>query len=485
MSKFLDTILKRKNINKTLDYNQDISNALARVSGVNTGWQWGLNQFQLDLNTIDKEKAYNTDPIIFKGINKKSRDMIFHGFEIDCPLDGIDIPENIEHTIRDFLNQQQIIRTMYHCIKDALWKGDGWFEWNCSGNKDPQMPLTGKLNRIEYIDTKTITGWQYLQKDGKKIPIVEYWKQQIGTRTQLIHASRIEHICFHPQSGSQFGISPIEIAQRAIQADINATKSLGDNLDMFGHPFPTVNTTDNINTKQVDDAFKLLSQLRRKELRVGFAGFKDTKFNMLNPATPNPDPALQHFYIQLSCALEMPMLLLTGSQMSKLTGNEIELDDYYKSIKSYQNIYLTPIYNKMFILLLGPDKWKPNYNIEWNQLYVNEESEIANKALIMEKIGDLYSKHGLIDIIEGRQLLRKYDIGIPENNPLDQEEDNNSDDGMPYITPPINDEEGNNENTTTTSDQGWTIRRATPLDLAIARHQRKIGEQAIKEGRAK
>jgi len=159
-------------------------------------------------------------------------------------------------------------------------------------------------------------------------------------------------------------------------------------------------------------------------------------------------------------------MFLIGEQKGKLTGSKVELADYYKSILSNQQIYLSPIYHKMFQLLLG-DSWK--YEIYWNPLYVDDETEIKNKTLLMEKIGELYSKHSLIDIIEARQLLRENDINIPENGELDEPEE---------------DEDAGDEDDGETGEE-WEIRKPTALELEIARKQRILGKKLIDEGAAK
>ena len=452
----LDIIMRRQTTKQQPTI--DINKTLARVTGVKTGWQWGLTRFNQDLTNADKKKAYFNNPIIFKGINKKARDIIYNGFEIDSPIDGVDVPENIENDIQAFLTEKQIIKKIHHAIIDSLWQGNGYIEWVCAGNKEPEQPLNGKLLDIVYVDTETITGYE-LNEYGD----VEFWKQRIKGKTIKIHTSRLEHIGFYPNGNNPFCISPIEIANRAIKADNDATKSLGDNLDLFGHPFPVINTTDNNNTKQVEDAFNVLKQLGKGKLKVGFAGFKDTKFDLLNPQSPNPQYALQHFYIELAAALEMPMLLLTGSQMSKLTGNEIELNDYYKSIKAIQDIHISPVFHKMFNLLLG-DGWK--YEIYWNPLYVDEKSEIENKTKIMKEIGELYAKHSVIDVIEARQLLREHGVGIPENNPMDEPEEPVPSEDMQPIQ----------EN-----EEYMTARQPTEEELKIAEELRKLGEKELKE----
>lgn len=432
-------------------------------------WLWGQNVFEKTLTQTDKKRAYYGNEIVFKGINKKARDLISGGFIIDSPIDGEDVPEQTENTIQTFLTEKQIIRKLHQCIITALWNGDTWFEWNCKGNKDPESPLTGTLYDIRMINPACITKY----KLNEERTDVEYWYYKNGENQYWIHASRLENIYFNPNDDSSpYHLSCLEVANRAIKADNEATNSLNGNLTLFGHPFPVINTTDNNNVKQVDEAFKVLEKLKKKELKTGFAGFKDTKFGLLNPASPSPKDTLDHFYVHLAAALEIPMMFLVGEQTGKMTGNEIELYDYYKAIEAQQKVILSPILHKMFTLLLGT-AWK--YEIYWNPLFVDEKTEVENKTKLMEKIGDLYSKHQLIDIMEARQLLREHDIGIPEGGELDEPE---LDDEEPIDTP-IQEERPPEE--PQHSKKPLFVRKLTPMESKLAEKQRKLGEKILKE----
>jgi hypothetical protein len=437
------------------------------ITGLNLGWQWGDNSsFEKLLSETDYKKAYYNNPLIWHGINKKARDLLFYGFEIDSPLDDVDVPDNLEKELDDFLRDKKILYIINRCIKDTYTCGDGWFEYNCSGSKDPMQPLSGSLNGIKYVNPDSMVGYK-LDKDQL---FVEYWIYKQGSKRIPIHYTRLEHFAFHLNGDDPFGMSIIEIASRAVKALINATKSLDDNLQMFGHPFPVIKTTDNTNKKQVEDAYNALQALAKKELKVGFAGFKDSMFDLLNPSVPNPEQTLQHFYIEIAAALEMPMLLLTGSQMSKLTGNEIELNDYYKGINSVQEIFLSPVFNKIFKFLIG-DRWQ--YQIYWNPLFVDETSEIENKSILMEKVGMLYTS-GIVDVGEARQLLREYDINIPENMELDNAEENMEEEEETIPAPVVEEEKTK-----------LFIRKPTEEELIIAKKQRILGEKLIREGAAK
>jgi hypothetical protein len=434
------------------------------ITGLNIGWQWGDNgNFEKMLSDVDCERAYNNCPIAKRGIRKTVRDMLFYGFKIDSPLDNVDVPDNLENELMTFIVKKRILYKISRCLKEALWEGNGWFEYNCSGSKDPMQPLTGKLNDIKYVNTKSIVGYK-LDKDKQ---FVEYWIYKQAHKKILIHHTRLEHFGFEEKGDDPFCMSVFEVANRTVKALINATGSLDDNMQMFSHGFPTINTPDNQNKKLVDEGWNALNLLAKKQLKVGFAGFKDTKFGIINPENPSPEQTLNHFYIELAAALDMPMLLLIGSQMSKLTGNEIELNDYYKNIASMQEIYLTPVFDKIFTLLIG-DRW--SYQIYWNPLFVDEISEITNKTMLMEKISMLYTS-GIVDVGEARQLLREYDINVPENQELD-----NPDEEEPE---PVKEIPSVEEKTKI------HIRKPTTEELEIARKQRELGERLIREGAAK
>jgi len=444
------------------EYNE-INDSMKYITSMKTGWQWGSQILDDALTKEDREKAYRT-PIIFKGINKKARDMIYNGFKIDSPIDGEDVPEKLEDTINQFLNEKQITKIVHKCLLDALKHGNGWFEWNCSGNKEPSQELDGQLNDIRYIDPSLIIG--YILNEDKTA--VEYWKYKNKGQRYNIHVSRLAHFGFYYTGDNPFSISPLEVARKTIKAASNTTEALGQNMSLFGHPFMVINTTDNTNKKQVDDAFKTLHKLRKKELKVGFAGYKDTKFDMLNPASPRAEGALNHFYVELAAALEMPMMLLIGEQKGKLTGSEVELNDYYKSIEGNQNIMLSPIFHKMFKLLLGEESWQ--YEIYWNPLYVDEKSEVEIKTKLMKEIGELYSKHGLLEVYEARQLLREHNINIPENSDLDEPEPTDDEIETTEI-----------EELEEPETQKYTLSKPTDWQLSQAKKLKQIGKEIIEE----
>ena len=451
--------------NKTVEQ-ANTTTAMDRVTSIKGNeWQWGDSDTQYKtLSSADKEAAYKSAPKLFHGINKRARDLVYSGWEIINPKEGEEVPDKIKETVLAFFKERDIDRKIYHAVQEAFWNGTGWIEY--VGKGEGNTPLSGTLSDVVYVNTTTMVGEIY----NKDKTATEFYLQKVGLSSKKIHVSRLQPIVFYPSGNSSFGIGIPQVAQRVIKADNDATKAMGDNLVMFGHPFPVINTRDNLNAKAVDQGWDVLNKLRKKDLKVGFVGFKDDKFNMLNPVSPNPDAVLNHFYIEYASAIEIPLQLLIGSQMSQLTGNEMELADYYKSTETYQYTILSPIYNKICKLLLG-DAWV--YDFKWNPNFTDENSENQIKVNIMNAIGDAYNKNGMIELPEARQLLRDNDIKIPADGTLDQEQPEE-----PPQEPPKEEQPPEMQPQVKT-------RLPTTEELDIAKKQRELGKRLIKEGAAR
>jgi len=456
--------------NKTTNQEKMPPNA-NRLTGIAINeWEWGNPESQNKILTADdKEAAYKSSPKLFHGINKRARDIVYSDFKIINPDEGKDVPDKIKKIVAAFIKEHDINNKIYHAVQEAFWNGTGWLEWVCSYTDDPKTKLSGKLMDVVYVNTKTMVGEKY-----NKYMKPEFFIQKIGLKRQPIHASRLQPIVFYPSGNSSFGIGLPQIAQRVIKADNDATKAMGDNLIMFGHPFPVINTRDNQNEKAIDQGWDILNKLRKKDLKVGFVGFKDDKFQMLNPESPNPDAILNHFYIEFAASLEIPLQLLIGSEMSKLTGNEMELADYYKSVETYQYTVLSPIYNHLCKLLLG-DEWV--YDFQWESVYTDDEMQNNINVAYMNAVGTAYNDKGLIELPEARQLLRDFGINIPRDGDLDKPEDTDISE-LPPI--PIQQEDSKQK-----SQSQVKIRELTVEEKAVAKKQRELGEKLIKEGAAR
>jgi len=461
---------KKQPTTQALNQYDTVTSALKRVSSINTmnSWDTMMNTYR-KLNNSELRFAYDKCPFIYKGYNKKVRDLIYDWFMIDSPLDNTDVPETMETKGQEFIQTQEVQKTLQRALGDMFWQGNGYLEFVTAGNKDPEQPASGELRDIVYIDPTSICNFK-LDEYGS----VEYWMQKTKQGKIPIHKSRIQHFAFYTKGHNPFGYSPSEVAYELVGYEHNSTKSLSELVHLFSHPFPYFNTGDK-SDKSVSDAFKILEQVAKGKSRVGFVGKKDMEFTLNNPSTFDPSPILNHFYVNFSAILEMPMMLLIGEQKGKLTGSEVEMNDYYKSIQALQNIHLTPFITRMFKLLFG-DSW--NYPIHWNPLFTDEKHDAEIKKLHAEYIWNLYEK-GLVELHEARQLLREEDIDVPEGGDMDNPDFDEEQDaeyeqpGIPVFEVPDGEQAG---------AKSVAIRDPTTKELnLLARKRRKLGEDILKE----
>jgi len=467
---------------------KDIEATIRRASGVQS-----INSWQMLLSNYDKEKigiktlqyAVDRNGILWKGYNKKARDIIYDWFIIDTPLDGRDVPEDIEETARQFMQEHEVQKTMMRSIYDSLWSGNGYIEYVTDTDKEGESvkiddqdaivfdEIKGNLTNIAYIDPLTIKNCK-LDEYGE----VEYWVQRVNNENRYIHRSRIYQFAFYKKGTNAFGFSPTQIAADIVRYDINSSKSLSELIHFFSHPYAAINT-GTTSDKDLADAYSYLEKVAKGKNRIGLAYKKDGDFKLHNPNTFDPSPILNHFYIELSATLEMPMMLLIGEQKGKLTGSEVEMNDYYKHIQALQNIHISPAIFRMFKLLFD-ERW--NYPIQWNPLFTDELHEAEIKKLQSEAVWNLYEK-GLIELHEGRQLLREYDIGIPEGGDMDNPDYDEEMDaefeqpGIPVVEIPDPDSKP--------SGKSINVRKPTDAELKLIKQERELGKKLIKEGAAK
>lgn len=479
----IDKIRKQKK--PAINTDKKTINPLTRASGVRTMMDWdGWMQSSKKLSNEQLWQAASKNPFLSKGYNKKARDIIYDWFIIDCPLDQKDVPETMEQTANDFIQEQKVQYTFNRMAYDGYWQGNGYFEYVTDMYKEPDSidketnaeiygQLTGKLNNIAYIDPTTIINVSYDEYDE-----VEYYIQYVKGSKKMLHKSRIGHFAPYKKGNYPFGFSPSEIAYNLVTYDANNTQALAELVHIFSHPWMHLNT-GNRSDKDLESGFDVLKKVAAGKNKVGMVTKEGQSFELQNPGTFDPSPILNDFYVRFSAILEMPQMLLIGEQKGKLTGSEVEMNDYYKSIQAIQTLHITPLVSRMFKLLFG-DSW--SYPINWNDLFTDEKHEAEIKSIQSKYTQELYEK-GLIELHESRQLLREYDIAIPEGGDMDNPDyDNEEDEDMDavdqlegIIAAPVKEiDEPTGKNI--------SIRKPTRKELDLfARRQRELGEEILKE----
>jgi len=434
--------------------------------------QWGKQ-----INAEDCLNVYRKETLVFKGINKKSRNLFRKWCEADSPIDGETIPDNILDKVKEFDKKSKIVSKFITDYKNMCIFKDSFIELATIENIEPngvglEKPIGKGLENIYNIDPRSMERYTVKNEEAKKInniqtPIedVEYYiqKQGRGKPRLLIHPSRIIHNTEFTLADGDFGVTcPIEVAYRVATSKYNADWALGEILWRFGKPFPVVNI-DKGSSKEIEEVFSALGKLSPKS---GFVGDERYHFGILTPSgVVQPAEFMESFYIGLAAALEMPLMMLIGVQKGQLTGSEQDRADYYEDLMCIRENLYTPALNRIYSQLLG--SW--DYQIYWNPDYVDEKSESEIRKNNAETLKILYFDMGIIDDVTARQMARELDINVPEEEKLPVEEE------------PLEEEPEIQPELPFAKTRNVEIRKPTKEELAIAEKQRELGRRILEE----
>ena len=395
------------------------------IRRANAAYTESQKNYRKPITDADRYYIYTHDTIINKAVNKKSKNLFHKWFDIDSPIDGIDVPEAVENKISTFNKETNLKRVLMQNAQNMFVQGNGYLELITidQSNIEDELPKNSELIDVCNIDPRTIKPKLVSNAEAKKIAgskqtIIEdvlYYVQVVArNKLQLVHPSRIIHTVQYTYGDSVWGISPVDVAYRVAQSKINSDWALGEILYRFGKPFPAV-TIDDATDKEIEEVFSAIGGMNP---RTGFAGDSRYHFALLNPEVIRPKEFMDNFYINLAAAFEMPLMVLIGVQKGALTGSETDLTDYYNDLECMQEIIYSPVLNRIYTQLLG--SW--DYELFWNTLYVDKKAEAEIQKLNAETLKLLYFDMGIVDDVTARQMAREMGINIPEENTLPVEE---------------------------------------------------------------
>ena len=128
-------------------------------------------------------------------------------------------------------------------------------------------------------------------------------------------------------------------------------------------------------------------------------------------------------YQLVAAIAQIPVTKLLKNVPSGLQATgQYEWDDYAQSLKSIQNDDYTPLCKMFYELFCAsnyPDREDMRLDIEWNQIDVPKESEVTQMcSQTAQYIAHLLNT-GLIDIAEGRAMLRKTNLPVFQTIPTE------------------------------------------------------------------
>lgn len=370
---------------------------------------WGGAIYRTGPSLEDLEYIYRHDPLVFKGVNKKAKDVYREWFLIDDPNDDETIPEGIMDQLIEFESLPDSPRygatLKDECIQKLIHElvfGDSYLELVTDDRlgADQPIPSGAHLTDVVNLDPKTFSIVMDTKATSPTYGDVLWFVQKIGRDEVRFHPSRIVHGRLNRLGSSPYGLSVLEVAYNSALSKINSDVAYGEMIYRFGHGWPML-TIEGGTQKEVDEAWKLIKKLSPKS---GFVGTEKHKLEINNPALMRPGEFNHHFYINLAAALEMPEMLLTGVQKGSVTGSEIDLSDYYKDIANIQEKQNGFFYH-LYKMLLGVDEFP--WRLFWNPIYVDEKTESDILLKRAQAVQIMYSDALVCSLEEARMIFNE------------------------------------------------------------------------------
>ena len=436
------------------------------------GHEAGNDNELLKPTAISPEKQlfiFMREPLINKGIRKKARD-IFREWHDIVPISD-DVPEEeleqARKVIEEFNQRVQTKAKLMKATISAMVYGDGFLEVGYKELEDVSAedapPENAEIDNLYLVKGSTISKVEF--DDYHE---VLYWIQMQGAEEKKIHRDRILHICIDPRPDNIFGVSKIDLAYKVLLSKMNADEAHGEILWRFGKGFVVIQAPN-----MTDDEQKKLEEAITKKLspKSIFVGDDSYKVDVKNPTTIDPKPFDDYFYTNIAAALEMPKLILLGTEAGSISGSALNLTEYFNDIKNIQETVFTPLLTWLYQKVLRSKGLEWKYKIQWNPLYVDEksEAEILNKRA--DAIDKLFGRNGIITEDEARKIAEQGIIPLPS---LEPEE-------------PIEPEEPEEEHLhiEEMQDKHYNlIEKLSELEKQRIEEERRLGEKALEEGLA-
>jgi len=371
-----------------------------------SGWGSGMEKDSDDrLLTPSKrrELAYQS-PIFMKGIKKKTQDSVRAWFKITTENESTPIKFDTE-AIEAFEKRTHYKKKFSQAVKDAHIYGDGFLliqfdQKDSNTSLQDAPPEDSEPVGVILLNPENITSVKYLNDANKKKDVYHYVYSGDNSE-KFIHPDRIQHIIINEDSTNKLGVSDVDILRNTIKSKKNVDIAVGRILSWFSHGLLDVKVKD-VDDDEIDELTKVAATHPSSWVH----DVDDFELEVVQPQAIRPKEFMDFLVLNIASVLVMPVHVLTGIQVGKVTGAEIGFADYYRDIKDTQELVYTPLIESLYrrIIEARGRKWK--YSLEWQTVYVDELGE----ASIMEKRMEFVTKGiqaGVIDVEEGRRMLNE------------------------------------------------------------------------------
>lgn len=366
------------------------------------------------LTPVKRRELAHQSPIFMKGVKKKSMDSIRAWFKIITNNESNPIKMDID-ALEAFEKRSNYKKKFSEAVTDAYIYGDGFILITFDDlDKDTplsQPPAPGSEPRdATVICPEKITDAKYINERDKLLNKPSFvFKDTESSTGEVIHHDRIQHIILHKRSHDVFGLSTIDLLRNTIKSKKNVDIAVGRILAWFSHGILDIK----LKNMNPDDE-KKLRQIAKTHPTAWTHDEDEFEIDVIQPNAINPKPFMDFLILNIASALIMPVHVLTGIQVGKVTGAEIGFADYYRDIKDIQSLVYTPLIEDLYrkIIEARGRQWK--YSLQWQTVYVDEMGE-ANLVKTRMEAAEIGLNTGAIDKKEARRMINEGLIELDEN----------------------------------------------------------------------
>lgn len=350
-----------------------------------------------------RRELADQSPIFKKGVNKKTKDSIRAWFSIDADNKSAPIQADIK-AIQAFEKRCSYKKKFTLAVTDAHVYGDGFilliFDEPENVNLESAPFVGAEPKSCLVLSPEKVQEVRYTSEANQKKGIFHYVFQDSG-KERLIHPDRIQHIMIEETSHSKLGLSKIDLLRNTIKTKKDVDIAVGRIMSWFSHGMLDIKAKD-----LTDSELKELNKVAKMHPTSWVHDEDDFEIDVINPTQLQPKDYLDFIVLNIASCLNMPVHVLTGIQVGKVTGAEIGFADYYKDILDLQELTYTPLIEKLYsrIIEARGRVWK--YSLKWHTVYVDEigEANIMEKRMLFVTQG---FQAGVIDLEEGRRMLNE------------------------------------------------------------------------------
>lgn len=364
-----------------------------------------INGKKLDMLLM--RKIALTAPFFMKGINKKYMDVFRAWFKLEKYETYKEPPKVEKDIIRDFEKRTDIKKKFKIAAACSAIYGNGLILKTYINDQDKKVPDT-KLPVKEGAEP-----WQlYLLNPecvkeiipikGEAGKFIFHYVNSKTSENKFIHSSRIIHIKEDELPFSNFGISKIVILRHILNARVKIDIASGNILSWFSHGITEWRKIEGeLSPNKRDEMLKTMSNHPDYYATDGKYELK-----IHNPESIDPTPFYTWIKESIAAVLVMPVPMLVGVQVGKVTGAETQFSDYYRDVKDIQDIVYSPLIEDLYSELLESYGRQFNYNVVWNEIYVNEQAEAELDA---KRAGVVFTlkNANVIDTKEAREKMNR------------------------------------------------------------------------------